>query len=246
MNELHVGFTREVKSHGPCLFIADDVSEVPSKFRPKVFDPVKHHFNPLLGIDKRKAQELAEVIYTIYPEGSTTLTVRKGKWELAPALTSAKRLDEVHGTEEVEGVMGDLLFNPVVRNVLCGGKQFVFDEKRVIVARLNRREIGDRAALVLGLFLIGHFKGQLVIPDFGFYGREAHVSLIREGRLIAGVNTLAELTPKLRQSVLVIPQKISSGTTYEDAETLAGYSGLARNTNGYNDFVRQAMGVSEL
>jgi hypothetical protein len=28
----------------------------------------------------------------------------------------------------------------------------------------------DEFALVLGLFLINHFKGQLIIPGLGFYG----------------------------------------------------------------------------
>jgi hypothetical protein len=81
-------------------------------------------------------------------------------------------------------------------------------------------------ALVLGLFLMAHFKGQVVVPDFGFYGREGHVSLIRENRLIAGVNSLAELSPKLRQAVLLIKDKEAAGATYEDAETLARYAGF--------------------
>ena len=42
--------------------------------------------------------------------------------------------------------------------------------------------------------LIAQFKGQLVIPSFGLYGRDAHVNLIEEDRLIAGVNTLGELS----------------------------------------------------
>jgi hypothetical protein len=46
----------------------------------------------------------------------------------------------------------------------------------------------------IGLLLIAQFKGQLVIPSFGFYGRDAHVNLIEEDRLIAGVNTLGELS----------------------------------------------------
>ena len=33
-----------------------------------------------------------------------------------------------------------------------------------------------------------------MIPSFGFYGRDAHVNLIEEDRLIAGVNTLGELS----------------------------------------------------
>jgi hypothetical protein len=33
---------------------------------------------------------------------------------------------------------------------------------------------------------MAHFKGQIVVPDFGFYGRELHQAYIREGRLISG------------------------------------------------------------
>jgi hypothetical protein len=70
---------------------------------------------------------------------------------------------------------------------------------------------------------MAHFKGQIIVPDFGFYGREAHAGLIGEGRLIAGVNSLSELSPRLRQAVLLIPDKEGSGATFEDAETLARY-----------------------
>ncbi|MGA8902705.1 hypothetical protein [Bradyrhizobium sp.] len=220
MNQLNVGLKRTLRPQGRAI----------------------HSFNPLKEIDKRKAQELAELVYTIYPEGQQTLTVRKGKWELAPALLAAKSLDQVQGSEEVNGVMGDLLFNPLVRNCLCGKKQFVFDERRVILARLNRKDIGEKAALTIGLFLIGQYGGQLVIPDFGFYGRDVHSNLIRENRLIAGVNFLDELTPKLRQSVLLIPQKIGCGATFDDAEALVSYAKLLRGTNEYNDFVHAAMG----
>src|SRR6185437_14087279 len=119
---------------------------------------------------------------------------------------------------------------------------FSFNPRSVILARLNRAELGEFDALVLGLLLIAHYKGQLVIPDFGFYGRDAHVSLIREGRLIAGVNFLGELPVKLRQSVLLIKDKVGSGATLDDAETLAGYAKRLRGTNEYNDFVHGVMG----
>src|SRR5205807_10550595 len=98
--------------------------------------------------------------------------------------------------EEVEGMLDELLFTDAARNVLCSGNDFAFGGKNTkVLARIDRAELGEFDALVLGLFLMAHFKGQVVVPDLGFYGREAHVSLIREGRLIAGVNTLGELPP---------------------------------------------------
>jgi hypothetical protein len=82
------------------------------------------------------------------------------------------------------------------------------------------------------------------VPDFGFYGREGHVSLIREKRLIAGVNFLGELPPKLRQSVLLIKDKVPNGTTMEDAGTVAQYEGLIPGTVGFTNFTQTAMATT--
>ncbi len=247
MNKLYVGFTRKIElPKGSFLFIDD---EVPKHPKAKVFDPLKHSFNPLKDIDRKTARELADVLYTVSPQGEATLTVRNGRRALAQALAKARRLDalqvrsDIKGVkEEVQGMVDDILFTDVVRRVLCSGSDFGFAGRNTkVFARLNRAELGEFDALVLGLFLMAHFKGQVIVPDLGFYGREAHVSLIREGRLIAGVNTLGELPPTLRRNVLLIPEKVASGTTLEDAETLAAYARLARATNGYNDFVQDAM-----
>jgi hypothetical protein len=251
MNRLHLGFSKRIQlPKGSFLYIDDEVPEHP---KAKVFDPLKDAFNPLKHIDRKKARELADVLYTASPQGENTLTVRNGRRALAAALVDAKRFNEVkvHSPikgvdEEVEGMLGELLFTDVMRGVLCSGNDFAFTGRNTkVFARLNRAELGEFDALVLGLLLMAHFKGQLIVPDFGFYGREAHVSLIREGRLIAGVNTLAELPPKLRQAVLLISDKYGSGTTFEDAETLAKYEGLRpdrlREDNPYNEFVDERM-----
>ena len=143
------------------------------------------------------------------------------------------------------GKVRRILRSPILRQVLCNRTNFPFKPGSVILTRVNRAELGEFDALVLGLFLMAHFKGQIVVPDFGFYGREAHVSLIREGRLIAGVNTLVELPPKLRQAVLLIKDKKGSGTTFDDAETLARYAGLQpdrlREDNEFSRFVLDAI-----
>lgn len=218
--------------------------KLPGWRRPKVFDPVKHSFNPLKGIDYKKARELADVLYTVNPQGENTLTVRNGKRRLLQALLNSERLDQIDykkDDDELRGMIEDLLTSLLLRQVLCNATNFPFKRGSVVLARLNRAELGDFDALVLGLFLMAHFKGQIVVPDFGFYGREAHVSLIREGRLIAGVNTLGELPPALRRSLLLVKDKVASGTTLEDAETLAAYGRLAKGTNGFNEFVEGAM-----
>ena len=69
------------------------------------------------------------------------------------------------------------------------------------------------------------------------------MSLIREGRLIAGVNTLAELPTKLRQSVLLIKDKEGSGATADDADTLAAY--LSRFPRGTNEFTAKVKELME-
>lgn len=113
-----------------------------------------------------------------------------------------------------------------------------------IVARLNRKEIGDDDARIIANILIAQFKSQVVIEDFGFYARRHHAALIREERLIAGVYTLSELDGERRQRAMLI-EKVGRGCTLEDAETLAKYAGHRRDPsrkgNDFNRFVAAAM-----
>jgi hypothetical protein len=243
MNKLFVGFDRVVEPVKGCLFIDDEIPEIPDKFRPKIFDPKKHHFNPLRNITKKKARDISKILYAASPQGENTLTVRNGRRALAKALLRAKRLDEVEGDEEVTGMIDDLLFTDEARKVFCNqGKGFDFDTKSVILARVNRAELGEEDALTLGLFLMLEYPGQIVVPNFGFLGRDIHVSLVDQNRLIAGLNTLAELPPKLRQAVLLIKDKEGRGATAEDADTLAVYnSRFPRGTNEFNAVVAAAM-----
>jgi hypothetical protein len=85
----------------------------------------------------------------------------------------------------------------------------------------------------------------VVVPDFGFFGRDIHARLVREKRIIAGVDFLGEMPAKLRQAALLIADKQAAGATFEDAETLARYAGLQpdplREDNGCNRFVEEAM-----
>ena len=181
-------------------------------------------------------------MYTVYPQGENTLTVRNGKRALLKDLLHSKSLDKIKGDEEVSGMIGDVLASPVLRGVFCDGRRFTFNPKSANLARINRAELGRFDALVLGLLLIAQFKGQLVLPTFGFYGRDAHVNLIEEDGVIAGgVNTLGELSPLLRQNMLLVTEKVASGAIVEDAEELAKYERLARGTNGFMDFVAKAI-----
>jgi hypothetical protein len=111
--------------------------------------------------------------------------------------------------------------------------------RRIAAAQYSRERMPVKK--VARLLKMAHFKGQIVAPDFGFYGREVHMSLLRENRLIAGVNTLEELPPKLQQNIVLIHDRVPTGTTVEDAETLTRYARLVPQTNAFNDFVQDAV-----
>jgi hypothetical protein len=192
MLELHVGFLKkiEVPKKGGCLFIADEVPELPSWRKTWCRNRIRNRPRDMCGRMARCVAFCGRLFC-----GRCCAIVR----------TSPSSAVGNSGAAE-------------------------------------SAELGEFDALVLGLFLMAHFKGQIVVPDFGFYGRDAHVSLIREGRLIAGVNSLSELPAKLRQAVLLIEDKVASGATLEDAEMLAEYARLARGTNGFNELVQDAIG----
>lgn len=143
LNKLYVGFTKSVElPKGGCLLIDDEVRAVPGWRRPRTFDPLKHSFNPLKDLDYRRAREIADVLYTISPQGENTLTVRNGKRALLQALLSAKRLDEIKpkkGDEEVAGMIGDLLASPVLRRVFCNPTNFSFNPNSVSQARICKQ-----------------------------------------------------------------------------------------------------------
>ena len=61
-----------------------------------------------------------------------------------------------------------LLLSPVLHKVLCGPTDFSMSG--IVLARLDRAELGDFDAFVMGSFLISMFKEQVVVPDFGFFG----------------------------------------------------------------------------
>jgi hypothetical protein len=238
MNKLYIGSkTNTELPKGGCLVIEDAVRDIP---RARVFDPTRHSFNPLKDIDHRKARQLAEIFYTAYPQGDNTLTVRNGKRALLKALMAAKRLDEVEGDDEVQGLLDDLLVSPVLKRMLCNPTNFSFNPRSTILAKVDREALGEFDALVIGLLLMAQFKGQLVVPDLGFYGRDLHTSLLRENRLIGGVNFLDELPERLRKRAL-LTECVPAGATFEDAETLALHARLVRGTTEFTDFVYAAM-----
>jgi hypothetical protein len=151
-------------------------------------------------------------------------------------LNNAKRFDKLSrtndiGAEEALDTVDDILLSPVLSRVLCNPTNFSFQKS--IVVKLDRAEIGDFDAFLLASFLIEQFKGEVIIPDGGFYLRDFYSTLIRQNRLIASATFLSELSPNLQQMVLSIKQKTVFRTTVEDAERLVFYT---RHTEPKNLF----------
>jgi hypothetical protein len=119
----------------------------------------------------------------------------------------------------------------VLTRVLCSPTAFSFEPAAVTIARLDRAQLGEFDALVIGLFLMAHFEEQIVVPDFGFYGRDLHSALIREERLIAGVNFLDELPDDLSQLVRLVdtvPKERRLTTPRHWQSKRASYAGRMR------------------
>lgn len=242
------------------LFIGDEIPEYEDAVK---FNVLKHRFNLIDGIDHKIARVLANVSYDLYPQGSDTLTVRGGRRGLAKAYLKHKRLDAI--TEhlrdkhekfeadkknnpplsskdlEVLDFLGDLLLSPVLKKMFCGEPNFAFNPRSPIFARVNRSELGGFDADAITLFLMAIYPGQLIVPRFGRYAKEAHIDLLEQGRLIGGVNDLGELPKRLRAAVMQTPDKIVSGALYSDAIELAEQKGLIKDTMEFNDEVSKYM-----
>lgn len=229
----------------PFLLIDDgDIADVfEQQFpRARVFNPTEHSFNPLRGMDYKGARDFADIVF---PD-KDLMTYRNGKRALTRMLLKASRLDHLKGDKsdppqaEALATVDDLLLSPVLRQVFCNPKnQFSF--KGSVIARINRAELGDFDAFILGCLLIGQHKGHIILSDGGFYLRPLHMSLMRQKRLTVAVTTLARLPLTLQHELLTIPDKFGSGCTPADAETLAAFSGFREGQEGHSAFVEKMM-----
>ncbi len=216
----------------------------------RLFDPLIHSFNPLSGMDYRRARDFADILYAASPGGKDTLTVRNGRRSLVRLLLAGpSRLSDMPKPGEVKddaekealGMVEELLMSPALSRVLCnGGTRFRFGEGTT-VAKIDRAALGDFDAFILGALLMGQHKGQVVLPDGGFYARDLHTGLIRQDRLTIACNGLSELPQKVRQAALLFEHKTAHHALFEDAELLARYAGLMHGTNAFGEFVRQAV-----
>lgn len=269
MNQLFLGFNKQVllpayngrKKQG-YLFIDDDVPNVPKSL---TFDPLKHSFNPLASNDYKSVCDFVDVIDAVFSRGESTLTKDTGLDEIAEAASEpskrdrARTLDTLIEKPDRKASTGEIwayskvqriLRSPVLTRVLCSKSQFSFNPRSMILARINRAELGEFDALMLGLLLIARFPGQIVIPDLAFYARDMHIGLIRQRRLIGGCNTLADLPPTIRNAFLSERAITARGATYKDAETLAFNKGLrpdpSRDENDFNRDISKSMALVEL
>lgn len=250
MNTLILGSAKEpILNHLPDTFlIIDDgpiidALQLPNRKAVTVFDPAHHSFNPLKGITYRRAREFVDLINAAFPEGESTLTKRISNFHILTALLSdPQSLDtlirDTKDTRDAFQKIQTLLLSPLLSNVINRPTNLSF--KGTILARLNRAELGDFDCFFLANLLIQQYPGPVVIPDFGFYSCPFHVNLIRQDRLIAGVNAFDEV-PRFRNQLIQFKNKVGSRSTPEDAAVLANYAGLTRETNIYNEFIQRSL-----
>ena len=207
------------------------------------FDISKHTFNPLKNIDYKKARDFVNVLNAVFPEGESTLPRKNSTFVLLKALLDKptfldKLITQSKDTEDAYQKIQTLLLSPVLERVL--NTRLSFTLSGTILVRLDRAELGDFDCFVLGNLLISQYQGAVVIPDFGFYAHPGYRTLIRQNRLIAGVNSFDEL-PDFKSQLLTIEQKIGSHCTSDDADALALYAGKWRGTLDFSDYVAKCI-----
>jgi hypothetical protein len=179
---LYVGLSKQIElPEGGFLFIGDEARKAKGS---RVFDPKKDSFNPLAQLDYRSASDFVDIIDSIFSRDENTLTKDTGLDFLPSASIEAQIAWAAHtaaGERRYDGsYMGaredwthTALAGLAARVVQTEDKRPQSPASRKeIFARLNRAELGDFDARVLGPFLMANFKGQIVVEDLGFYGRD--------------------------------------------------------------------------
>ena len=231
----HADKTREAIANAPSSFllIADDTSLFEEHFpRAKVFDVHQHSFNPLRGIDDIRAREFAEALY---PD-KDLMTYRNGKRALTRMFLEASRLDKLpaikhSGYDDAKETVDDLLLSPIARRVLCNPTNFSF--KGVVLARLNRAELGDYLCKLFSVLLIGQVKRHVIVLDGGYHLRDFHTSLVWQERLTVGLRNLSDVSDTLKDALLTIKDKRIYRTSRRDAEELIIYTKHTEPRNLY-------------
>ena len=123
--------------------------------------------------------------------------------------------------------VGTLLMSPAIRNIVGQPHStFSLTKKYIVIANLDRNEIGDLTARLLGGLLIARSSGHVYINDFPFFASEHFASLFPQERFSVSLSFLDEVPPKLQQSLLSIEDKVALQTSPSDAERLMFYLGI--------------------
>lgn len=249
MNKIYLGDTQTELPDSGFIYITDEVPKPSMSRREVVFDPLIHTFSALHNLTYETARPLADVLYTAYPQGQNTLTVRNGRIDLLPALIAAKNkpFNQIKGSEEVNRLVGDIMASPLLHRVLCTNKNHVtFTPGMKVLVRLNRAEVPDFDAQILAFLLIAQAKRYVVLDDLDFYGRDAHTYLFREQRIRSHVDSYTDLKDreKLHRAVLKVKDTQYSNVLYEDAVELAKrHCHFLPGTDGYSTFIQTATGL---
>ncbi len=210
----------------------------------KIYDPEKHGLNPL----PLKYPANREFAAGFWPD-KDLMTYRNGRFALARLVMKANKIENLYygrsdSDKEAKMVIDDVLLSPLLKKAFRKQMPRWFFSDSPIIVRLNRKEIGDEDAKIIFNILVLKANRQIIVKDFGFYAREHHARLIREERLIAGVNTLSELPETLRDRMMTMP-KLGSGCIYLDALKLAEDARLRpdplRENNDYDKFINEVM-----
>lgn len=251
MNALIVGTNKKpILNHLKRPYLLIDDGEMIDEIEPVpdhatiAFDVSTHSFDPLRGMSYKNARDFISILDVVFPEGESTLTHKNSNFILLQALLEnpkslGKLIRPKKDNQDAYQKIQTLLLSPVLNNVLNRPANFSF--KGTIHAQLNRAELGDFDSFVLANLIISQYAGNVVIPDFGFYTHAGHSSLIRQGRLIAGINSFSEV-PDLKNDLLLIDTKIPSHCTYDDALILAQNRGLIPGVGTHTTFVQDAIG----
>jgi hypothetical protein len=176
MLKLYVGLDKNIElppQKDGYLLIDDDLEKWGAP-QPIIFDPQKDCFNPLQDIDRKKAREIARLLYTASPQGENTLTVRNGRRALAAALVNSERFDKLRfdkdiskkdiskeARQEVNGMIDDLLFTEVMRKVLCNRTNFSFNPRSLTWPESIGRSSVTKMLLYSGCFSCRITEGKL-------------------------------------------------------------------------------------
>jgi len=219
----------------------------PKNWHIERLDFSKNRLDLLKDITYERASLYADAFEASFPGGPTTLQKQESGIVFLESLVSEpKSLDTLirkpkktdsNGHHAAYGKMQRIFLSPVLSSFLSGPTNFSLSG--VVLARLDTRLTRfDR--ILLANILASAYPHQVIITDLGQYACDIHRTLLRENRLIAGVNSLAEVP--FQDELFSIEHKIGAKTTAKDAETLADYCcEFPRGTNGYAEYVNECM-----